>query len=102
MLKIARFTVMGTKSKCMLCFFLLATTTQVYIAESNNNFTNSVDVIGFINHSDTNWTYHSTQNVFSDTNTIDETTQNKPSDFNDKGMIKQLIQHKERSFMIPR
>ena len=45
----------------MLCFFLLATTTQVYIAESNNNF---------------------------NTNTIDETTQNKPSDLNDMGMIK--------------
>ena len=88
MLKMARFTVMGTKSKCMLCFFLLATTTQVNIAESNNNFTNSVDVIGFINHSDTNWNYHSAQNVFSDTNTIDETTQNKPSDLNDMGTIK--------------
>ena len=45
----------------MLCFFLLATTTQVYIAESNNNF---------------------------NTNTIDETTQNKPSDLNDMGTIK--------------
>ena len=72
----------------MLCFFLLATTMQVYIAESNNNFTHSVDVIGFINHSDTNWNDHSVQNVFSDTNTIDETTQNKPSDLNDMGTIK--------------
>ena len=45
----------------MLCFFLLATTTQVYMAESNNNF---------------------------NTNTIDETTQNKPSDLNDMGTFK--------------
>ena len=79
---------MGTKRKCLLCFFLLATTTQVYIAESNNHSSNSFDVSGFRNHSDTNWNDHSAQNVFSDANTIDETTQNKPSDLNDMVTIK--------------
>ena len=67
----------------MLCFFLLATTTKVYIAESNNYSSNSFDVSGSRNHSDTNLNYHSAQNVFSDTNTIDEPTQNKSSDLND-------------------
>ena len=72
----------------MLCFFLLATTTKVYIAESNNYSSNSFDVSGSRNHSSTNWNYHSAQNVFSDTNTIDEPTQNKPSDLNDMVTIK--------------
>ena len=72
----------------MLCFFLLATTTKVYIAESNNYSSNSFDVSGSRNHSDTNWNYHSAQNVFSDTNTIDEPSKDKPSDLDYMVMIK--------------